>query len=180
MDDSPQIRWPPFAETYLDEFGRIDGDVYEAAREVWPRAAALAKTTLNDEGAGQIALLTVCARITKARSEDRIHIKSLNAYVFRSYQHEILGQLQRRRLHEALTLANYASIEGTQTDIDVERKILLEQIIARMDERNLRVFRLRVLGHSLEEIARMLDRPSNVIRNEFSRQLKKIRQELDG
>ena len=156
------------------------GDIYAAAGDIWPQAAALARTTIFDEAAGQISLLIVCARITAARSELRVQMRSLKSYIFRSYKHEILKQLQKRRFHEALAFNNDESIQETRNDIDIDKKILLEQILARMDSNNLHVFRLLALGYSFEEIARDLGKHSNVIRSAFSKQLQKIKKQLEG
>jgi len=148
MSDSLQTKWPPLAEAYLDVTGPIDADIYIAAGEIWPLAAAFAESTFHDVPAGQIALRTVCARITAARSSGRIQIEHLQAYIVRAFKHEVLRQLQRRRLHESLILNNYECFEETGTDVDVERKILIEQIMARMDPLCRRLFELRSLGYS--------------------------------
>lgn len=179
MCDSPQTEWPPLAEAYLDVTGPIDADIYNAAGEIWPLAASLAESTLHDVPAGQTALRTVCARVTAARSSG-IQIEHLKAYLFQAYKHEVLRQLQRQRLHESLILDNYNFIEETRTDIDVEKKILIEQILARLDKPNRHVFELLAFGHSFEEIGRFLGKPSNRIRSAFSKQLSKIREELGG
>jgi DNA-directed RNA polymerase specialized sigma24 family protein len=178
MCDSLQTKWPPLAEAYLDVTGPIDADIYNAAGEIWPRAAAFAKSTLHDEPAGQITLQTVCARITAARSSGRIQIEHLKAYIFRAYEHEVLRQLQKQRLHDSLILDNYQSIEETGTDDDVEKKILIEQILARMDTPNRHVFELLALGYSFEEIGRFLGKRSNKLRSAFSKQLNKIKKEI--
>ena len=180
MCDSLQTKWPPLAEAYLDVTGPIDADIYNAAGEIWPIAAAFAESTLHDVPAGQIALRTVCARITAGRSSGRIHIQHLQAYIVRAFKHEVLRQLQSRRLHESLILDNYKLIEETRTDIDAEKKILIEQIIARMDNPTRRLFELRVLGYTFEEMARFLCTRSNNLRSAYSKQLDKIREELEG
>jgi RNA polymerase sigma factor (sigma-70 family) len=180
MGDSPQTNWPPFSEAHLDVEGSIDADIYAAAGELWPPAAALAESILHDEAAGQIALATVCVRITAARSKGRIQIKNLKAYIFRSYKHEILRQLQTQRLHDALIDDKYRSINETRPDVELHKKILLEQIVLRLDKRNRKVFELRVLGYTFEEIGKDLGEPSNRLRNALSKQLKKIKEELEG
>jgi DNA-directed RNA polymerase specialized sigma24 family protein len=180
MGDFPHIDWPPLAEAYLDAVGPIDIDVYNTAGEIWPMAAAFAKKALDDESAGQIALLTVSARITASRLADRIHIRSLKAYIFRAYKHEVLRHLQTRRLHHEITVEKYQAITETESDDDVHKKILIEQILARMDKRNRRVFELLTLGYTFEEIAKALGKPSNSLRSAFSKQLYKIKKEIEG
>lgn len=178
MDDSPKRSWPPYADAYFDVEGQIDGDIYKLAGELWPQAAALARSTINDEATGQMALARVCARITLGRSSGRIQISNLKAYIFRSYKHEILRLLQTRRLHDVLTANNYEVIDESRANTDVDRKILIEQILARMDARNREVFELLALGYSFEEIAKHQGKPSNIIRSAFWKQLQKIKREL--
>ena len=145
----------------------------------WPQAATLARTVLRDEALGQIALLKVCARITASRAAQRIQIKNLKGYIFQSYRNEILRILQARRVHDEIT-ANEYSLPTESQQLDVHNKILIEELVSRMDETNRRVFELRVLGHSYEEISETLNIASNVLRNTFSRQLRKIKAELEG
>jgi DNA-directed RNA polymerase specialized sigma24 family protein len=178
MADSPEIKWPPLDEDYIDEFGHIDPDIYSTAADLWPQAAVFARATLYDEAAGQIALLKVCAKITAGRSAGRIQIDSLGPYLLRSYKREILTQLSARRLHETLTADDFKLVSTGYFDAEVDKKILFEQIYARMDSSNQKVFGLLALGHSFEEIASALGRRSNVIRSAFSKQLKRIRKQL--
>lgn len=175
----PQIDWPPIEQAYLDAVGPIDADIYLAAGDMWPRAAALARTVLHDEAEGQLALLTVCARITAARLEKRIRIKNLSGYVFQSYKYEVLRILQERRLHDEITANKYSLIAEAQSSEDVLKKILIEELIARMDEPNRRIFEMRILGHTFEEIAKTVGEESNVLRNKFSRQIRKIKEQLN-
>jgi DNA-directed RNA polymerase specialized sigma24 family protein len=178
MDSSPKRSLPPYADAYFDVEGQIDADIYNFAGELWPQAAALARNTINDEAAGQMALARVCARITSARSSGGTQISSLKAYIFRSYKHEIVRLLKIRRLHDLLTANYYEVINESRRDTDVDRKILIEQILARMDAPNREVFELLVLGYSFEKIAKDKGKRSNVIRSAFSKQLQKIRREL--
>jgi DNA-directed RNA polymerase specialized sigma24 family protein len=178
MVGSPRISWPPIDQEYVDEGGQIDLDLYSAARGLWPKAAALAQAILRDESLGQVALLKVCARITAARASARIQIDNLKGYIFQSYRYEILRLLQERRSHEELITKLPEAVQ-TEPVEDVLKKIMLEEIVARMDRGNRRVFELRVLGHSYEEIAEELGVSSNILRNNFSRQVRKIKAELD-
>ena len=174
MADSPKIKWPPFG-SYVDEFGPIDGDVYAAAADLWPRAAAVARGILRDEQGGQVALLKVCARVTTARSAGR-KIRNLKAYVSRAYKRELIAQLRLERLHGSLAARQVESSERSERDL--EKQILLMEIIAMMDDPNRQIFEELTLGYSFEEIAKKQRRQSNVIRSAFSKQLAKIRVKL--
>jgi DNA-directed RNA polymerase specialized sigma24 family protein len=176
--NSPQIEWPRLDQAYVDQVGPIDADIYAAACEIWPRAERLATKVLSDEAAGQFALLTVCARITAARAGKRIHVENLGGYIYQSFRYEILRLLQQRRLHDEITANKYAA-EAERAGNDVLKKILIEEILARMDAKNRLIFERLLLGYSFEEIAKITGERSNVLRNRFSRQLAKIRRELE-
>lgn len=175
MADSVQIGWPSLDAPYIDEFGRIDKDIHEAAGEIWHWAAAYAMATLGDEALGQLALKKVCAKITQKRSAGDIQIVKLNAYIQTAFKHEVLAQLKRKRsVHVDLTaepLADYG--------LHIDEKILIEQLLARMDPEDRRITELLILGYSFEEIARKDGKHSNVIRSRHSKLLKRIREELN-
>jgi DNA-directed RNA polymerase specialized sigma24 family protein len=176
MADSLQIPWPSLDVPYVDEFGCIDKDIHEAAGEIWHWAAAYATATLGDEASGQLALKKVCARITKKRAAGAIRIVTLNAYIRTAFKHEVLAQLKHNRS------ANFdlSAEPVTDYDPDIDQKILVEQILARMDPEDRRIAELLILGYSFEEIARKDGTRSNVIRSRHSKLLKRIKREFSG
>lgn len=175
MADSVHISWPSVDAPYIDEFGCIDKDIHQAAGEIWHWAAAYAIAMLGDEAPGQLALKKVCAKLTQKRAAGDIQIVKLNAYIQTAFKHEVLAQLKSKRsVCVDLTtepLADYG--------LDIDEKILIEQILARMNPEDRRITELLILGYSFEEIARKDGKHSNVIRSRYSKLLKRIRQELN-
>ena len=100
MKAGPRIRWPQLNAPYLDELGSVDGDIYEAAGEIWPWAAAYSHTILGDEAFGQLLLLKVCAKITEKRAAGSIEIESLLPYLKTAFKRvmDSIGPLIERRL----------------------------------------------------------------------------------
>jgi DNA-directed RNA polymerase specialized sigma24 family protein len=176
MADSLQIPWPSLDAPYVDEFGCIDKDIHEAAGGIWRWAAAYAIATLGDEASGQLALKKVCAKITERRAAGAIQIVKLNAYVQTAFKHEVLAQLKRKRLANV----DLSTEPLTDYGLDIDQKILVEQILARMDPEDRRITELLILGYSFEEIAKKAGKRSNVIRSRHSKLLKRIRRELRG
>jgi|ERR1041385_925490 DNA-directed RNA polymerase specialized sigma24 family protein len=175
MADSPQILWPSLDASYDDQFGRIDQDVHHAGGELWPWAAGFAWKTLHDEAEGQTILLRVCARITEKRAGGDIQVGKLIPYLRTSFKREVLARLKAQRLS---SLEPGVELES-DSDVDLDRKILFEQILARMDPANRRITEFLILGFTFEEIARKDGTQSNVLRSRYSKQLAKIRKELD-
>ena len=174
MADSLQISWPSLDAPYVDEFGCIDKDIHAAAGEIWSWAAAFATATLGDEASGQLALKKVCAKITEKRAAGAIQIVTLKAYIQTAFKHEVLAQLKRYRSAD-VDLSN----EPNDYGLDMDQKILVEQILARMDPEDRRITELLILGYSFEEIARKDGMRSNVIRSRHSKVLKRIKSALN-
>ena len=175
MADSLQISWPSLDAPYIDEFGCIDTDIHEAAGEIWHWAAAYASATLGDEASGQLALKKVCAKITEKRAAGAIQIGNLKAYLKTAFKHEVLAQLKRNRSANI----DLSAEPITHYDLDIDQKILVEQILARMAPEDRRIAELLILGYSFEEIARKDGARSNVIRSRYSKLLKRIKRELN-
>jgi len=174
MANLPRISWPALDASYIDELGRIDKDVYHAGGEIWPWAARFASLTLGDETAGQLTLLKVCAKITEKRANGSIRVENLNPYIKRSFKREMLARLKANRLADG----NSALDRVTVSEVDLDRKILIEQIMSRMSAEMRRLTELLILGHSFEEIARKDGTQSNLLRSKYSKQLMKIKREL--
>jgi DNA-directed RNA polymerase specialized sigma24 family protein len=175
MADSLQIPWPSLDASYVDEFGCIDQDIHETAGEIWRWAAPYAIATLGDEASGQLALKKVCAKITEKRAAGAILIGNLRAYIQTAFKHEVLAQLKRNRSVDLeLTPGSI-----TDYDLDIDQKILVEQILARMNSEDRRITELLILGYSFEEIAKNDGTHSNVIRSRHSKLLKRIKKELN-
>ena len=175
MADSLQIHWPSLDAPYTDEFGCIDKDIHEAAGEIWRWAASFAIITLGDEASGQLALKKVCAKITERRAARAIQIVNLRAYIQTAFKHEVLAQLKRNRS----TDAELSGEPITDSGLHIDQKILVEQILARMDHEDRRITELLILGYSFEEIAKKDGRRSNVLRSRHSKLLKRIKRELN-
>jgi hypothetical protein len=168
-----QLRWPPLSEAYLDEFGPIAEDVYRCAGELWPRAEAFSVSTLRDGPAGLSLLLNASALVTRARSERHTRIDNLPAYLFTTFKRLVLARLEvengHRRLEEGRLFA--PTPEGPA---DPDEKILLQQIIRRMDAPTREVFELLLLGYTFEEIADNYGRGANALRATYSRQVRRL------
>ena len=175
MADSLQLLWPSVDAPYVNEFGPIDTDVHKAAGEIWRWAAPYAIATLGDEASGQLALKKVCAKITEKRAAGAIRIVNLRAYIQTAFKHEVLDQLKRNRSVDV----DLSAESVNDYDLDIDKKILVEQILARMNSEDRRITELLILGYSFEEIAKQDGTQSNVIRSRHSKLLKRIKRELN-
>lgn len=170
--------------TFTDEFGTIDGDVYAAALTLWPpRVASAATATPRDSAAAHRLLMKACAQVTRKRTSTPDTVANLPAYLYRTWQRLLLDELEKenghRRLAATIVADATAAQRPEQSTAELERRILLQQIIKHMDDWTRRVFEYLTLGFSYDEIAAELGGNGNAIRVKYDRQIKALAQRLN-
>ena len=169
--------WPPLATAYTDEFGHISPDVYAAAGALWKISAErLALSTLADAPTGLRLMLKAAAIVSRKHAEPGNVIANLSAYLYQTYKHLILAELEKENGHRQRERERLSEIESLSVSLleNVERKILVQQVIKHMDDWMREVFELLTLGHSFEEIWRLREEDAHVLRTKFSKQLKRL------
>jgi DNA-directed RNA polymerase specialized sigma24 family protein len=165
--------WPQIEETYTDEYGPIEKDVYECARGLWPRAESLSVSMLGDGAAGLRLLLKACALVTRARASQSARIDNLAAYLFLSFKRLALERLEIENGHRRLE-AEFLLAPAAEEAPDPDEKILIQQIVRRMDAPTREVFELLLLGFTFEEIAEKYGRSAAVLRAVYSRRIRRL------
>lgn len=173
--------WTSADQAYLDEFGPIERPVYEAAQALWPQVERSALQVLRDAAAGQRLLMKACALVTRKRAAAPETILNLPAYLYRTWQRLLLAELEKENGHRQKDAAQLAAAaeDFTLSTVELERRILLQQIIRQMDAWTRRVFEYLTLGFSYEEIAAELGGNGHAIRVRYDRQLKALAQRLN-
>lgn len=168
-----RINWPQIGESYTDEFGPIAADVYECAGALWPRAESFSVSVLRDGPAGLKLLLKASALVTRARAERLTAVENLPSYLFRTYKRLVLEQLEVESGHRRLeAMLMQAPVAGDNDRSD--EKILVQQIMRRMDQPMREVFELLLLGYTFEEIAERSGRGANTLRATYSKQIRRL------
>jgi ATP/maltotriose-dependent transcriptional regulator MalT len=174
------MMWPPLESSYIDEFGPMDPEVYRVAGEIWTSwGETFALRTLRDEHAGMPLMLKSVAEVSRVRAGKINHIGNLKGYLSITYKHLVLERLEkenghRRRDRQMLDLSLPASSEA-----DLDRKILIQQLIRRMDPWTRRVFELLVLGYSNEEIGHALGMQANVVRSKYHKSIMRLKKQIE-
>lgn len=178
--DSAESVWASAEQTYMDEFGPIERPVYEAAQALWPQVERTALQTLRDAATGQRLLMKACALVTRKRATAPETIANLPAYLYRTWQRLLLAELEKENGHRELDAAQLAAAptDLTLSTAQLERRILLQQIIQHMDGWTRSVFEYLTLGFSYDEIAAQLGGNGHAIRMKYDRQLKALAQRL--
>ena len=169
--------WPTIEQSYTDEFGEIDPEVFAAAGQIWPQARLRALRTLGDEQAGHDLLRKACAQVTRIRADDPDVIKNLPAYLFKTWNRLLLHERKKENGHQQLEEEMAESPpqrpDSVATALDYE--IWIEQILNRADELTRRIFQYRLDGFTFPEIGEKLGLNPDVLRTTFNDRIKKLK-----
>ena len=167
----------PFTQ-FTDEFGKIDGEVYDIAVTLLPRAESYAQRTLGDAAAGQRLLMNACALVTRRRQTGE-ELSNLTGYLYRTWQRLLLAELEKANGHRRLE-TDLAAASPRHTTEDLDRRILLQQIIGQMDDWTRRVFEYLALDFTYDQIAAELSGNGHAIRMKYDRKLQALAQRLNA
>lgn len=174
MAEHPDSSWPSIDEAYADVYGRIEPEVYEAAKALWPKAEALALGVLRDVAIGRELMMKAVANVSHVHTTRPAQIKEMKAYVFQSYKYLVLAELKKIRLHTNLEHEAYAMepepFDATGDKLD--QKILIEQLMRSTDDWTRDIFQQLLLGYSFEEIGRKRGVNGRSIGNKFNKRIK--------
>jgi hypothetical protein len=92
----------------------------------------------------------------------------------------VFDTLNTRKREASLDSVNRELAVDTSSVKRLEERVLLEEIVARMDEQMLQVYERLILGYSFEEIAHEQGKKANVLRSMFSKKLRKIAAEINA
>ena len=183
----PALEWGNLEVIYEDEFGPIAPDVYGAAGRIWPPAQKYASRVLNcdDQARIRTLLMKAAARVTQARDEKLHQVNELDSYLYQTFRRVILAELEKDNNRRRFEAEAHLSAEWQAQATNVERRILLNQVVGAMDDWTRSVFEWLTLDYSFKEIARHLGMNPKVLRNKYDRHIntlvRRIReQEGDG
>ena len=178
--------WPTLSTAYEDVFGEINLDVYNAAGEIWQRGRTFAHATGLDDEIAHTAMIRAVAKVSHRINEATLNLQTpgeLKAYLFTAFRHSLLDELKREHSKEVtpVALEEIADQSGGESlAAQIERKILLEEIVRHMDPKTRFIYERLILGYSFEEIAEAEGTPSNKLRSMFSKRIKKIASQFAG
>ncbi len=170
--------WPPLADSYPDEFGPIQPGVYQVAGELWPQAEKLVLATLGDGPEGLRLMLKAVAIVSRRQTEQPEQIQHLKAYLWYVFKNLVLTGLKKEHDHRQLEQEQALDVPPDDPVAALDRQILLQQICCLMDTWTREVFELLALGYQYEDLVPNYGKSASIIRAQYSKQLKKLRQQL--
>jgi len=171
--------WPSIDAAYTDEYGHVDAEVYQTAGQIWPQAEKLALTALRDDAMGFRLMMKAVAIVSRRRAAADTQIDNVGAFLFHVYKNLVLAELKkqnRRRELEGQWEHEILPVDRTADALD--RKILIEELVNRMDLWTRRVFDWRMLGYTFEIIGQSLGMDANRVRSAYSKSIARLREEL--
>jgi DNA-directed RNA polymerase specialized sigma24 family protein len=178
----PTSDWGTLEIGYTDEFGAVASDVYAAAGRVWRQSRDYAARVLHDsdDARARTLLLRAAAQTTRARDEKSHRIDELDGYLFQTFKRVVIAELDKDNNRRRFEGKAHLETEWRSQASNVERRILLGELVAAMDEWTRGVFEWLVLDYSFDDIARHLGMNVKVLRNRYNRHLIALTKRLGG
>jgi len=167
---------PQLDNSFIDQFGEIDLEVYEVARNVWPIAERLAERILFDGHLGIELMFKAASKVTAAQKAGTT-VVNLKYYLLKSYKHLLLAELEKENGRKRILSEHVSIISPSSPDAEAElhRKILINQLRLEMDDWMREIFDHLRLGYSFEELAEHYKMGANVLRSKFSKRLARLK-----
>jgi hypothetical protein len=165
--------FPPLEAAYTDEFGTIDPHVYQTAKEIWSPAERLAVELLHDSQKGLQLMMKAVAAVSRIR--ESTPIGNLAAYLYRSYKRLILAELEKEKGHQRIMSGRFSSDDFiNETEDELNRKILINELRRRMDNWTREVFDYLCLEYKFKDLVPRYGTAENVIRSKYSKKVAKL------
>jgi DNA-directed RNA polymerase specialized sigma24 family protein len=181
MDELWEKEWPEIASGYVDEFGQIQVEVYVAAGAIWEKAKRFAQSTIQDTHAGSRLLIRAAAIVSMKRSGSDTQIDELQGYLFQTYKNLVLDELRKENRRKRIQTDLRMELESLSLNLaeDIDRKILIEQLIRHMDPWLRRVFEWRCLDIDFDQIAQALGEKTHAVRTKYSKKVSRLIKEIN-
>ncbi len=178
----PAPEWGILKFGYIDEFGPVAPDLYASAGRIWLQSHDYAARLLPGSDTARIRtlLLKAAAQVTRARDERSQQINELDGYLFKTFKRLILAEREKDNNRLRFETEAHLEAEWRAQATNVERRILLDELVAAMDQWTRGVFEWLTLDYSFDDIARHLGMNAKVVRNRYHRHLVTLMKHIEG
>lgn len=159
--------------------------VFEVALALVPAAQAFARRCQLSPDTAHEVMMEAAKRVVESQASSRYelreHIKNLPAYLFSVGRNLMLAELRRKK--DEVQLDDDSNLAANDIK-SIESRILLSEIVRRMNPKARTIFRYRTLGYDYSEIAKKFKKmgyraTEASLRSEFSKATKRIIRELE-
>jgi len=173
--------FPTIETAYDEEFGKIDPEVYEAAKTLWLHAEHLAVKLLHDSPKGIRLMLKAVAKVSRVRENNPSVIVNLNSYLFRAYKNLVLAELEQennRRGKLDRWFREREAVFDDSEEVKINKRILINELRLKMDDWTRNVFDYLRLGYKYEDLVPQFGTAANVIQSKFSKKTAQLMREI--
>lgn len=166
---------------YEDEFGKINPQILRLANIVWQKSGSFFSNLLRDQSDCQRILLKAASQVSRKYEAAECSIENPTAYLYSTFRHLILAELKRQKHHSELDAEfqkRWAEENLINEDESIYRKILIQQLCARMDDWTREVFEMQVLGYQYKDLVPKYGASENIIRSKYSKALVKLKNRI--
>jgi hypothetical protein len=173
--------FPPIEAAYDEEFGKVDHDVYEVAKQIWTPAESLAVALLHDSPKGMQLMLKAVAKVSSARKNKSFEIANLRSYLYQTFKHLVWAELKKEKQHQEKLDNWFQQQMGApkkDEEGEINKKILINELRSKMDDWTREVFDLLCLGYSYEDLVPKFGSAANVVRSKFSKKTARLARDI--
>lgn len=171
MKSHPILDLPEISCNYVDEFGEIDKAVYLAASSIWPYAHAYALRLTNDEEQARDLMLRAIALVSKRNRSQTIG--NMKGYLILVFKRCVWEEARRAKRFECFSINDLETLYD-EANSELDRMILVKEIVAKMDIETASIFEKLILGYSFAEIALECQTSPTALRTKFRRRLGRL------
>jgi DNA-directed RNA polymerase specialized sigma24 family protein len=173
---APNPRQEPFRVAFTDHRGRpIEPTVRAAAEVIGPRAIQYACRFIGDPALAANLLEEAAATVSRVVRRNRDPIVALESYLFRAF---IRLVSRAKRSESAFVSSRGLPHEGSDTETDIESRILVGELLARCDPTIRDMFIRRIQGFSWKEIAKDYGVSAHAAESRYSQALRRLGRKL--
>jgi len=166
---------------YEEEFGTVHPCVLATAEIVWRKSGNFFSSIIQDPHQCLKILMQATALVSRKYNACETDIKNPTSYLYSTFKHLVLAEVSRQKRHCELEIAagrKRIEADDIGEDEKIYQKILVNQLRARMDEWMREVFDLQTLGYQYKDLIPQYGSSENVIRSKYSKNLLKLKNEI--
>ncbi len=185
MDGGARPPKRSFRVNPVDRLGRrMSPAVHDAAEEIAHRAILHGEKLHIDPAVAASLLEEAAARVSRAidrkRDSNEQPVRDLRAYLFRAFLRLVNKAVKRQlQVADAIRTLSVTSHNSTDPLAQLERKILVDELLTRGDPVARDMFYRRTQEFSWDEIGLSYGISGHAAESRFSQALRKIRERLD-
>ena len=163
----------------------VEADLIEAAQRIWTRVLAYARRQQQDPARAADIFEAVLFSLSRARMTNGKlcrPIRTLDNYLYLAFVRRLNRELDKEpRIESVGTIHDLEARSGAQSPPELlllDNDLLIEELMGYMDERTRRMYSLRHMGYSWNEIARVFKNTANIAQVLFNQGVKKVRRQI--